>query len=486
MNKSRGFWRHSPRWSQLLRLWKVSGFGFAVFWFSQIFQLFVIAQIPVMPAGNSHQEAQSGSVQMGNVPNQIPLSFDRAVQLALQNNLTAKLGHERIEEARGRALQSLSGLLPDVSGSASRANSTINIASLGFQPGLIPGISRTFIGPFNTFDARVRLVQNIFSLNAIRQYQAGRVDVKIADLQDRLAIQQVTAATALAYLENVREERAVTAARSNLELATTLLKLARDQHDAGVATGIDVTRAETRVAQEQVRLDQALTGLQQARLQLKRVTGLPLGNEYSLTDDLHFLAESLPPPAAAVADGQQQRIDLRIAEQQVKQNELELKAAQAEQYPSLSVSGDYGVSGIKPDVVDLPTRSIALNLDVPIFNRGITRSRISIASSRRKQAELQLVDLRAQVEQDVRLAIQTEMTTIDQVKAAQQNLQLAERELQMARDRFAAGVADNIEVVNAQTSLEQARDSEVNALAQYNTARINLAFALGRIESFRW
>jgi len=486
MHTGRRLWRRARSENRRFQLRKGFGSWLTVLAIFQSFQAFGIAQIPTFAVRSEPQQTQSSGSQTGTVSNQIPLSFERAVQLALQNNLTAKLGHERIEEARGRALQSLSGLLPDLSGSASRANSTINIASLGFQPGLIPGINRTFIGPFNTFDARVRLVQNIFSLNAIRQYQAGRVDVRIADLQDRLAIQQVTATTALAYLENVREERAVTVAQANLDLATTLLKLARDQHDAGVATGIDVTRAETRVAQEQVRLDQALTGLQQARLQLKRVTGLPLGNEYSLSDDLHFLAEALPTPAAAVADGQQQRVDLRIAEQQVKQNELELKAAQAEQYPSLSVSGDYGVSGIKPDVLDLPTRSIALNLDVPIFNRGVTRSRISIASSRRKQAEMQLTDLRAQVEQDVRLAIQTELTTIDQVKAAQQSLQLAERELQMARDRFAAGVADNIEVVNAQTSLEQARDSEVSALAQYNTARINLAFALGRIESFRW
>ena len=127
-----------------------------------------------------------------------------------------------------------------------------------------------------------------------------------------------------------------------------------------------------------------------------------------------------------------------------------------------------------------------MNIDVPIFNRGVTRGRISVAASRHRQAELQLTDLRAQIEQDIRLAIQTQTTAIDQVSAAQQSLQLADRELQMARDRFAAGVGDNIEVINAQTALEQARDAEVNALAQYNTTRINLAFALGRIESFHW
>ena len=486
MNKGRGLRRHKLSKPQLFRLQRLLSICLIVLAISQTFQVFGGSQIPVLTVKNDSQQTQSSEPQSGNVSNQFTLSFDQAVKLALQNNLTAQLGHERIEEARGRALQSLSGLLPNVSGSAYQANTTVNIAAEGFQPGLIPGLNHTFIGPFYNFDARVRLAMNIFSLNAIRQYQAGRVDVKIANLQDKLAVQQVIAAAALAYLEALRQDRSVKAARANLDQANVLFKLARDQHDAGVATGIDVTRAETRVSEQQVKLDQALTNFQQARLQLKRVTGLPLGNEYTLTDDLRFMSEPLPSVAAAVSDGQQQRMDLQIAQQQVKMEEYELKAAQAEQYPSLSVSGDYGVSGIKPSDNALPTRNIAVNVDIPIFNRGITRSRISIAASRHRQAQLQLTDLNAQVEQDVRLAIQTEMTTIDQVNASQQSLQLAERELQMARDRFAAGVADNIEVVNAQTSLEQARDAEVNALAQYNTARINLAFAVGRIESFRW
>jgi len=436
------------------------------------------------PNGQTTDQTQTANqTSPANLP---PLSFERAVQLALQNNLTAQLGHERIQEARGRALQAMSGLLPDVRATASQANLTVNIAAQGFQPGLIPGLNRTFIGPFNSFDARVRLAQSIFSLSAIRAFQAGRVDVRIAELQDRLATQQVIAATADAYLEALRSTRAVDAARADLEQAQVLFKLAQDQHNAGVATGIDVTRAQTRVAEEQVRLAQAQTAAQQANLQLKRVTGLPLGNDYNLTDDLRFVTETLPPVNEAVAQGERQRIDLQVAQQQVRLNDYERRAAVAEQYPSIGVSGDYGESGITPTTLALPTRSIAVNLNVPIFNQGLTRSRIAIASSRYRQAELELTDTRAQVEQDVRLAIQTETTAIQQVQAAQQSLTLAQQQLQMARDRFAAGVADNIEVINAQTALEQARDAVTNALAQYNTARINLAVALGTIETFRW
>ena len=94
--------------------------------------------------------------------------------------------------------------------------------------------------------------------------------------------------------------------------------------------------------------------------------------------------------------------------------------------------------------------------------------------------------MRGQVEEDVRLAFSALRTTSEQVAAAEQAVTLAQRELEMARDRFRAGVGDNVEVVTAQTALSNARGAEVTALAQYNAARLNLAAALGRAEVFRW
>lgn len=414
------------------------------------------------------------------------LSLQQAIQLAIENNLATLLAEERRREARGVERETLAGLLPNIGGTAYQANLTQNLAALGFQPGTFPGITNTFIGPFNNFDARARLVQSIFSLSAIRNYQVGRAGVRLAELQQALAREQVAAATALTYLEALRSDLSVTAAQTNVELAQTLLTLARDQHNAGVATGVDVTRAETRLAQEQVRLAQAQTSSEQARLNLQRVVGLPLGSPVTLTDPLRFNAESLPAIETAVAQAGQTRPEVRIAEEEVTLTNFERRAVRAELLPSLDFVGDYGVSGITPTNTALPTRRVAVQLNVPIFNGGLTRGRIEVATSRQRQAELELGSVRGQVEEDVRLAFATLRTTAGQVRAADQTVTLATRELEMARDRFRAGVADNIEVVTAQTALSNARDQQVNALAQYNAARLNLAAALGRAEAFRW
>jgi outer membrane protein TolC len=305
-------------------------------------------------------------------------------------------------------------------------------------------------------------------------------------MEQDLAGEQVATATALAYLESIRAGSALSAAQQNVTLAQTLLKLAQDQRDAGIATGVDVTRAESRLAQEQVRLSRADTDSEQGLLQLQRIIGLPLGSRLTLTDPLHFVPPTLPAIETAIAQAEDIRPEVRVAQAQVTEAVYQARAARAEQLPSLEFLGDYGVSGITPTNSDLPTRRAAIQLNVPIFNGGLTRGRMEVAGSREKTAQLQLASVRGQVEEDVRLAFTNLRTTAETVRAADLAVTLAERELEMARDRFRAGVGDSIELITAQSALANARLDQVTALAVYNGARLNLAAAMGRAKVFRW
>ena len=330
------------------------------------------------------------------------------------------------------------------------------------------------------------LRQSVFDLSAIRNYQAGKAGVRVAELQESLAREEVASRTGLSYLEALRADRAVVAAQANVEFAQALLQLAQDQRNAGVATGVDVTRAQTRLAEQQVGLAQAQTESEQARLNLQRLIGLPLGSALTLTDQLRFVEEPLPSVETAVTQAAQDRREIQVAEEENRVSQLEAKAARAEHLPSLEIVGDYGASGITPERFDLPTRRVAVQLNVPIFNGGLTQGRVTAAASRQRQTELSLANVRGQVEEDVRLALTTLRTAAVQVRAADETVTLAQRELEMSRDRFKAGVADNLEVITAQTSLANARILQVTALAQHNAARLNLAAALGRAESFNW
>ena len=465
--------------------------------FSQLIRTRSQSNEPQTPASRSNppspQRPSSPVVTAQQVPGAArtsaavsSLSLEQAIGLAIDNNLATLLAKEREQEARGFQKEALSGLLPNISGTAYQASLTENLAALGFTSGKFPGFTSTFIGPFKNFDARARFQQTIFNLSVLRNYQAGRAGVRAAQFEEAIAREQVATATALAYLEAMRADRSVAAAEANLVLGQTLLKLAQDQRDAGIATGVDVIRAQTRLAQEQVRLSRAQTDDEEARLQLQRIIGLPLGSPFSLSDPLRFATDTLPAIETAVATAEDTRAEIRAAEAQVNVNKLAASAARAERLPSLEFVGDYGISGITPVSSALPTRRYAIQLDVPIFNGGLTRGRIQVANAREREAQLQLESVRGQIAEDVRLAYAALRTTAETVRAADQAATLAERELQMSQDRYRAGVGDSIELVTAQTTLANARLDQVTALAAYNGARLNLAAALGRAQNFRW
>jgi outer membrane protein TolC len=349
--------------------------------------------------------------------------------------------------------------------------------------GVIAGIP-AFVGPFSRFDARVQAVQSLFNLGFIRRYQATRLGVELAEQERRLAVQSVTAQTTLAYIAVLQAGESVTAAQANVQLAQRLLDLATNQRNAGIATGLDVARAETRLASQQVQLAQARTYQDTARLNLLRVIGAPLAGQPAPSEAMRFAPQTAPETGTAVQQALASRLELSVAGAQLRIAEAERKAAIGDLLPSISAFGDYGSSGLKPNEVNLPTRSVGIRIDVPVFNGGRTRAEIQVAASHVREAEMQLADLRAAVEKDVRQALDEQATREEQMRAAQKNLDLAQRELELAQDRFQNGVADNIEVTNAQTALESARQTAVSSLAQFNVARLNLFSAMGHAESF--
>ncbi len=420
---------------------------------------------------------------MGAKEEAFSLNLNQAIQLSLQHNLTVLLARERENEAHGRETESLAQLLPNLYVTASQANATQNLAALGFPPRLFP-IS-PLIGPYYTFDARVHLAQTLFNLSAARRHAASQVDLQITHLQEKLAEEQIATATVMDYLRVLETQEAVDAASANVDLAISLEKQAKDQHDAGMANGVDVLRASTRLAEKELALSQAETQLEQAGFQLKRAIGIPLGKNLDLKDVLPFTATSPSPVNDLLKQAFHDRFELQVASEAVRRDELNLSAAKGEGDPTLYFGANYGLSGNTPGLLSLPTRWFGMNFDLPIFNGGLTKGHIQEFESKKHQSELILNDTHDQIEEDVRMAIQTLLTTAKQVQSAQQSLDLAKRQLDLARDRFKSGLGDNIQVLDAETSLENARNAQVLALAMYNQARLNLAASLGHALQFQ-
>ncbi|HEY5627801.1 MAG TPA: TolC family protein [Nitrospira sp.] len=415
---------------------------------------------------------------------ELKLSLRDAIQAAIDNNVNVRLLRERIAAAQAQADTSLGAMLPNLSGNVSGRNQTVNLATFGLPPDRLSalGLSGTVTQPFDVYDARASLVQNIFSLSLIQRWRAAKAGVDVAGLEAEVTKRDVMATVGLLYMEALRADEAVKARLADMELSQQLLKLAQDRKKAGVATGLDVTREEVQVENTRQRLLVAQNDRENAKLNVIRALGIDFDVRLTLTDELGLIDVAPQTPADALMVAYENRAELKAQITRQKLASLSLSSVTSERIPSLSFNGDYGWIGLKPDDA-LATRSVGLMLSVPIFDGGQRESRISESRSRVRQESIRMKDVSDQVTLEVRNALLTLESSRQQVSVAEKGLELALKELTFARDRFAAGLATNIEVTNAQTSVARARDNQIEALFRFNASRINLARAKGEIET---
>ena len=414
---------------------------------------------------------------------ELRLSLREAIQAAIDNNVNVRLLKERIAAAQAQANTRLGALLPNIGGYLTGRNQTVNLAAFGLPAdGLAAlGLTRPLTEPFEVYEARATLVQNIFSLSLIQRWRAAKSGVDVAGLEAEVTKRDVMATAGVLYIEALRADEAVKARLADIELSQQLLKLARDRKAAGIATGLDVTREEVQLENNNQRLLVSRNEQESARLNLIRALGIAFEVRLRLTDELKFIQPEAQGPEEALTIAREQRLELRAQESRQKWAALSLSAMTSERLPSVSLNGDYGWIGVKPEDA-MATRSIGLTFAVPIFDGGQRESRISETRSRVRQESIRMRDMSDQVTLEVRHALLTLESSTQLVAVAEKGMELALKELSFARDRFTSGLTTNIEVTNAQTSVARARDNQIEALFRFNASRINLARAKGEIE----
>ena len=417
----------------------------------------------------------------------LELSLRRAVEIAIspEGNMNVVLAGEALKQARDRSLESRASLLPDLESSVTYENRTTNLAALGFRveiPAFL-GISiPTFAGPFNTFDARVSGTQSVFDYSAIKRWQASKTGVSAAKQDVETTQERVAAQVARAYLAAVKADTDVETAHANVELALALLKQAENEKAAGTGTGIEITRAKVQLANDRQRLLEAQNARHAADLRLLKAMSMRLDTELKLTDRMAYVPvepETLEQARKAALEG---RPDWKAQQEREANARISASAVKMERVPSVAAFADYGSLGTGLDNA-LPTRTYGVSVRVPVFDGGRRDARRAESASAYRAEKARTNDLKEQIELDVRLALDDLQAADDEVKVAQEGLGLAENELAQARRRYDAGVATGVEVTDAQTRLERAKENSTSAVYNFNVARIDLAQAMGRVRT---
>jgi len=423
-----------------------------------------------------------GSAPEGKVTSDIlQIDFKGAIDRGLRNNLGLLLASDQSQIARGEKWKQLSELLPNMSVHGQEDVQTTSLAALGLKPSVFHAPLPTVVGPYNYFDLRANLSQSIFNFKSLEKERAAAESVKAAQFSYKDAREMVVLAVGNSYLQAIAASARVETTEAQVKSAQALFNKASDQQKAGLTPAIDALRSQVELQTRQQQLIVARNDLAKLKLNVARIIGLPPGQEFVLTEKAPYQALTALTVDAYLQRAYASRADYQASLAQVRSAELSRKSAAAGRYPSIDVNANFGDIGVTPSQSN-GTWQVNGGITIPIFAGNRVHGDVLQADAQLKQARSQLGDLRGRIDYEVRTALLDLNAAAEQVEVARSSVDLAEQALAQSEDRFSAGVADNLEVVQAQESVASAHESYIQSLYFHNLSKVELAHAIGNAE----
>jgi outer membrane protein len=431
------------------------------------------------PAQAQGTDKQSGLP--GSAPTQLlRLTLDQAVGLALKQNPTAQIAILTAAQSEQDRNISRADLLPQVSARISDEAQKVNLLAQFGGKTPFPGFPKT-LGPYQVFSAGPSVSAPVFDLTLWRRYQAAQSTMSASKANSLSTREQVILLVVSQYIGTLRAAANVQASQSRVELAQALYDQAADLQKEGVGTGIDTLRANVELQNEKQRLIQAETDRETSLFGLSRLLNLDPRQPIEQADSLSFFDTPQPEVESSMEAALGAREEWKALESQIKAAEYQKKGAQDSRLPSLQFDGNFAYVGTSSNTT-LPTYTYQASVNVPLFTGGRIRAEVVRADLEIRKLEEQRDDLRNQIALDVKTSLLNLRSARNEVEVANLGVQLSKEEVDQARDRFKAGVANNIEVIQAQDSLSRANDNQIAALYRFNQARADVARSIGQME----
>jgi len=432
------------------------------------------------PAGITIELPQSGPLQ---------LSLDDAIALGLNRNLRVVYDRATQREVKGEELGVINALLPSLTIKANTQAQELDLAALGFKPSLLagsnllpPGYVFQEIVKVNTTQAQISANQQLFNASAYELYKGAKREEAVVDLNALNGRGDLVLAVGTAYLKVLADQTTITNAQAEEASSKLSFNQASDRLNAGVGTSLDNLRAQVQYQQDEQTTISAINQLAKDTIQLDRIMGLPAGQQLELTDTAPFTQLAGMPLEAAKTTAYAHRKDYLSLIAQLDVARRELRAVKYQRLPTVAFNGFYGVLGETEGLyhgVFAATGSVKF----PIFNEAQQRGQQDQVDSQIMALQQRLADDRVAIDAQIRSSMLDVDAASQLVKVAQSNVELAKQELSDERDRFTAGVDTNLPVLDAQASVTGADAQLVQALYQFNVAKLNLARNTGVVET---
>ena len=442
--------------------------------------LLAVSPLVGQPSGGLHFSDAgqfNGSVANGTATGaKMRLSLQDAIDLGIKNNLGILVRSSDASSARIERMRALSALLPNVNAGITENETQISLSVYGFHFSGFPSI----VGPFNYTDVRAYATAP-FNWSSFKKLKAAAEDARAAELSLNDGRDLVVQSVASGYVAILAATARVEVTRDQIATAEIVVEGAHDAHAAGLVPAIEELRAQVELKAQQQRLLIAQNQVAKLKLVLARAIGLASGQDFELSDKAPFSPLDNLSEADLLKRAYETRADYRSGEAQLRAAEISREAAHAQRYPTGSLAANYGDIG--PSLANSHgTFFVTGTLSFNLFDGGKIHADELASGNEITRRRTDLQDLRGKIDFEVRSAVLDLRSAADQVSLARSNVDLATQTLTQARDRVKGGVADNLEITQAQEALAAASQDLINGEFAHNLAKVALARAVGGAE----
>lgn len=407
------------------------------------------------------------------------LSIEDCLKLTLVNNKGLQRVVEEKEVARGKELGSYSAILPSVSLTGEYLRKD-EVASISLPSG--PAIT---MGDLDNYSAGLNVTQPIFAGGAIvANINAGRLFSLLADELVRAMVQEVIYSASHSYYDVLLNQHLLQISADAVRSADAHLNDVRQKRRGGVASDFDVLRAEVELSNFKAELIQNKNAIDISKANLLKVMGVSQDSEVALSDELDYSSFKMS-MEQAVETAYRNRPDLFSRQFDIKLQKELLNIARSRYWPT--VSGFYNNIWSKPD----PHNSVVIDwgrawqagfmVSLPLFDGLAREGEVIEQKARLKQAQIDLIDAEETALFELTKAQLSIENAEEFVESQRLNLTRAKEGLRLAEIGYKEGTNTQVEMIDAQAALTQARAFYYQAVYSHLIAKLDLQKAMGTL-----
>lgn len=421
------------------------------------------------------------------------LTLSEAINFALEHKAEAQKARLDVLKGQAQIAEVKASAYPHVNFTSSTSyNPLLQETVLPGEMFGAPGQQvKVAFGQKWTSSNMVQLSQVLFNQSVFTGLKAAKSTKEFYQINAELTEEQIIEKVATAYFQVYQSEEMLNNAENNLEITNQTIQIIKGLYDAGLARKIDYDRVVVARNNVSSGVKQLENSVDLAENALKFMIGMPMESEITLPEG------SFEPGMLSEADYQvEQRTEVKLMNKQLELLDWQKKASEAEYYPTVSLSANYGFlgqgekmpwwNGQKQGVFWSDMASVGLNIQVPIFNGFATKSKIELNKIEIQKAEADLVETKLGLDlayKNARTSLENNLTLI---ASQEENVQLAQDVLSNTRSNYQYGLATLNDILDAERDLTDAKDHLTQAKLDYKLAEINLLKSQGKLRTLNY